>query len=161
MLREELLEVLEKNARADMEDLSVMLGADKESIAAEMKAMEANKTIAGYHTMINWDKTNEERVTALIEVKVVPQRDEGFDKIARRIYEFEEVSSVFLMSGSFDLMVIVEGKTMQQVALFVRERLAVIDTVTSTATYFILKKYKENGIFMEDTKKDERNLISL
>lgn len=161
MLREELLEVLEKNARANLEDLSVMLGVDQDTIASEMKSMEASKTIAGYHTMINWDKTSEERVTALIEVKVVPQRDEGFDKIARRIYEFEEVSSVFLMSGSFDLMVIVEGKTMQQVALFVRERLAVIDTVTSTATYFILKKYKENGIFMEDTKKDERNLISL
>ena len=161
MLREELLEGLEKNARANLEDLSVMLGVDQGTIASEMKSMEESKTIAGYHTMINWDKTSEERVTALIEVKVVPQRDEGFDKIARRIYEFEEVSSVFLMSGSFDLMVIVEGKTMQQVALFVRERLAVIDTVTSTATYFILKKYKENGIFMEDTKKDERNLISL
>ncbi len=161
MLREELLEILEKNARVDLEDLSVMIGADKDTIAAEMKAMEESKTIAGYHTMINWDKTSQERVTALIEVKVVPQRDEGFDKIARRIYEFEEASSVFLMSGSFDLMVIVEGKTMQEVARFVRERLAVIDYVTSTATYFILKKYKENVIFMEDTKKDERNLISL
>lgn len=160
MLRDELLEVLEKNARVDLHELSIMLGAEESKIQEEMTRMEEEKVIAGYHTMINWDKTSQEMVTALIEVKVVPQRDGGFDQIARRIYQFEEVSSVFLMSGSFDLMVIVEGRTMQSVAQFVRERLAVIDYVTSTATYFILKKYKENGIFMENEKKDERNLIS-
>lgn len=160
MIKEELLEIMEKNARIPMETLSIMLNKDEDSINKELKAMEADKTIAGYHTMINWDKTNQERVTALIEVKVIPQRDEGFDKIARRIYEFEEVASVFLMSGPFDLMVIVEGRTMQEVARFVRERLAIQETVTSTATYFILKKYKENGIFMEETKKDERELVT-
>ena len=138
-----------------------MLGVPEKEIEAEMKAMENEKVICGYHTMINWDKTSQDRVTALIEVKVVPQRDEGFDKIARRIYEFEEVSSVFLMSGSFDLMVIVEGRTMQEVALFVRERLAVLEPVNGTATCFVLKKYKDNGIFMESSKKDERMIVSL
>lgn len=159
-MREEILEVLEKNSRISTEDLAVMLGEPVEAIAKEMQAMEEEKVIAGYHTMINWDKTNDERVTALIEVKVVPQRDEGFDKIAKRIYEFEEVSSVYLMSGAFDLTVIVEGKTMKEVALFVRQRLAVLDPVTSTATHFVLKKYKDNGIFMEQEKKDERMIVS-
>ncbi len=161
MLREELLEILEKDSRITVQELSVMLGVEEQTIETEMKAMERDKVICGYHTMINWDKTNEERVTALIEVKVVPQRDEGFDKIARRIYEFDEVSSVFLMSGPFDLMVIVEGRSMKEVALFVRERLAVLEPVNGTATCFVLKKYKENGIFMESRKKDERMIVSL
>ena len=159
-MRKELLEVLEKDSRISLQDLSIMLGEPEEAIAKEMKAMEEEKIIAGYHTMINLDKTNDEKVTALIEVKVIPQRDEGFDKIAKRIYEFEEVSSVYLMSGAFDLTVIVEGRTMKEVALFVRQRLAVLDPVTSTATHFVLKKYKENGIFMESEKKDERMLVS-
>ena len=159
-MREEILEVLEKNSRITIQDLAVMLGEAESTIEKEMKAMEDEKVIAGYHTMINWDKTNDERVTALIEVKVVPQRDEGFDKIARRIYEFEEVSSVYLMSGAFDLTVIVEGKTMKEVALFVRQRLVVLARVTSTATHFVLKKYKDNGIFMEQEKRDERMIVS-
>lgn len=159
-MRKELLEVLEKNSRIPLKDLAVMLGETEENIEKEMKAMEEEKVIAGYHTMINWDKTDDEKVTALIEVKVIPQRDEGFDKIAKRIYEFEEVSSVYLMSGAFDLTVIVEGRTMKEVALFVRQRLAVLDPVTSTATHFVLKKYKENGIFMESEKKDERMIVS-
>ena len=155
------MEILEKDSRITVQELSVMLGVEEQTIETEMKAMERDKVICGYHTMINWDKTNEERVTALIEVKVVPQRDEGFDKIARRIYEFDEVSSVFLMSGPFDLMVIVEGRSMKEVALFVRERLAVLEPVNGTATCFVLKKYKENGIFMESRKKDERMIVSL
>ena len=159
-MREEILEVLEKDSRVSVKDLAVMLGESEDTIEKEMKAMEDEKVIAGYHTMINWDKTNDERVTALIEVNVVPQRDEGFDKIAKRIYEFEEVSSVYLMSGAFDLTVIVEGRTMKEVALFVRQRLAVLDPVTSTATHFVLKKYKDNGIFMEQEKRDERMIVS-
>ncbi len=159
-MREEILEVLEKDSRVSVKDLAVMLGESEDTIEKEMKAMEDEKVIAGYHTIINWDKTNDERVTALIEVKVVPQRDEGFDKIAKRIYEFEEVSSVYLMSGAFDLTVIVEGRTMKEVALFVRQRLAVLDPVTSTATHFVLKKYKDNGIFMEQEKRDERMIVS-
>lgn len=159
-MREEILEVLEQNSRVSIQDLAVMLGETEEAVSREIKVMEEEKVIAGYHALINWEKTSEEKVTALIEVKVIPQRDEGFDKIAKRIYEFEEVSSVYLMSGSFDLTVIVEGKSMKEVALFVRQRLAVLDPVTSTATHFVLKKYKENGIFMEPEKKDERMLVS-
>lgn len=159
-MREEILEVLEKNSRVSAKDLSVMLGESEEMIEKEMRAMEEEKVIAGYHTMINWDKTDNDKVTALIEVKVIPQRDEGFDKIAKRIYEFEEVSGVYLMSGAFDLTVIVEGRSMKEVALFVQQRLAVLDPVTSTATHFVLKKYKENGIFMESEKKDERMIVS-
>lgn len=137
-----------------------MLGETPEAVQSEMQKMQEEQIIAGYHTMINWDKTEDERVTALIEVKVVPQRDGGFDKIAKRIYEFEEVSSVYLMSGAFDLTVIVEGRSMKEVALFVRQRLAVLDPVTSTATHFVLKKYKDNGILMEPEKRDERMIVS-
>lgn len=159
-MRKELLEILEKDSRIPVQDLAIMLGETPEAVQSEMQKMQEEQIIAGYHTMINWDKTEDERVTALIEVKVVPQRDGGFDKIAKRIYEFEEVSSVYLMSGAFDLTVIVEGRSMKEVALFVRQRLAVLDPVTSTATHFVLKKYKDNGILMEPDKRDERMIVS-
>ncbi len=159
-MRKELLEILEKDSRISVQDLAIMLGETPEAVQSEMQKMQEEQIIAGYHTMINWDKTEDERVTALIEVKVVPQRDGGFDKIAKRIYEFEEVSSVYLMSGAFDLTVIVEGRSMKEVALFVRQRLAVLDPVTSTATHFVLKKYKDNGILMEPEKRDERMIVS-
>ena len=159
-MRKELLEVLEKDSRISVQDLAIMLGETPEAVQSEMQKMQEEQIIAGYHTMINWDKTEDERVPALIEVKVVPQRDGGFDKIAKRIYEFEEVSSVYLMSGAFDLTVIVEGRSMKEVALFVRQRLAVLDPVTSTATHFVLKKYKDNGILMEPEKRDERMIVS-
>ena len=159
-MRKEIMEVLEKDSRISVQDLAIMLGETPEAVQSEMQKMQEEQIIAGYHTMINWDKTEDERVTALIEVKVVPQRDGGFDKIAKRIYEFEEVSSVYLMSGAFDLTVIVEGRSMKEVALFVRQRLAVLDPVTSTATHFVLKKYKDNGILMEPEKRDERMIVS-
>ena len=159
-MRKELLEILEKDSRISVQDLAIMLGETPEAVQSEMQKMQEEQIIAGYHSMINWDKTEDERVTALIEVKVVPQRDGGFDKIAKRIYEFEEVSSVYLMSGAFDLTVIVEGRSMKEVALFVRQRLAVLDPVTSTATHFVLKKYKDNGILMEPEKRDERMIVS-
>ncbi len=143
-----------------MADLAVMLGEPENEIAAAISEMEKEKVICGYHTLINWDKTNQDHVTALIEVKVTPQRDEGFDAIAKRIYNFREVTSVYLMSGAFDLTVIVEGKTMKEVALFVGQRLAVLDSVLSTATHFVLKKYKDHGFIMEGEKKDERMLVS-
>ena len=116
--------------------------------------------ICGYHTLIDWDKTGEEKVTALIEVKVTPQRDMGFDKIAERIYQYNEVEAVYLMSGSFDFTIILEGKTMRQVALFVSEKLSTIDSVLSTSTHFILKKYKDHGTIMQKEDKDERMLIT-
>ena len=156
----EILNVLEKNSRLTNADLAVLLGEPESEIAAEISQMEKEKIICGYHTLINWDKTNTDRVTALIEVKVTPQRDQGFDAIAERIYNYREVSSVYLMSGAFDLTVIVEGKTMKEVALFVGQRLAVLDTVLSTATHFIMKKYKDHGFIMEQEKNDERMIVS-
>lgn len=157
---QELLEVLEKSSRISVKDLAVMLQEDEGEIAARMTQLEKSKIIFGYHTMINWDKAHIDRVTALIEVRVTPQRGEGFDTIAQRIYQFEEVTAVYLMSGAFDLTVIVEGKTMKEVALFVAQRLAPIDQVLSTSTHFILKRYKDHGIVLEDHEKDERMIVS-
>ena len=159
-MQKEILEVLEKDSRTTVMDLAVMLGQAEDDIAAAISDMEREKIICGYHTLINWDRTCQDRVTALIEVKVTPQRDEGFDAIAAKIYNFKEVSSVYLMSGAFDLTVIVEGKTMKEVALFVGQRLAVIDAVLSTATHFVLKKYKDHGFIMDVDRKDERMLVS-
>ena len=159
-MQKEILEVLEKDSRTTVMDLAVMLGQAEDDIAAAISDMEREKIICGYHTLINWDRTCQDRVTALIEVKVTPQRNEGFDAIAAKIYNFKEVSSVYLMSGAFDLTVIVEGKTMKEVALFVGQRLAVIDAVLSTATHFVLKKYKDHGFIMDVDRKDERMLVS-
>ncbi len=159
-MREEILRAMDKNARIPVTDLAAILNEPEETIANEISRMEKEKVIYGYHTLINWDKTNEDRVLALIEVRVTPQRDQGFDAIAQRIYRFSEVSSVYLMSGAFDLTVIVEGRTMKEVALFVAQRLAVLDSVLSTSTHFVLKKYKENGIILEGERKDERIPVS-
>ncbi len=157
---QELLEILEKNSRISVKDLAVMLDEDEAGIASQMTQLEKDKIIFGYHTMIDWDKAKIDRVTALIEVRVTPQRGEGFDNIAQRIYQFEEVTAVYLMSGAFDLTVIVEGKTMKEVALFVARRLAPIDQVLSTSTHFILKRYKDHGVVLEENKNDERMLVS-
>ena len=156
----ELLEVLEKNSRTDVKDLAVMLDENEAEIAAQMTQLEKDKVIFGYHTMINWDKAKIDKVTALIEVRVTPQRGDGFDNIAQKIYQFDEVSAVYLMSGAFDLTVIVEGRTMKEVALFVAQRLAPIDQVLSTSTHFVLKRYKDHGVVLEETEKDERMLVS-
>ena len=159
-MREDILRVMEKNARISITDLATILDSPEEEISNAITDMERDKVIYGYHTMIDWDRTNDEHVLALIEVRVTPQRDQGFDAVAERIYRFEEVSSVYLMSGAFDLMVIVEGKTMKEVALFVARRLAVLDYVLSTSTNFVLKKYKENGMVLAEEKKDERIIVS-
>ena len=159
-MREDILRVMEKNARISITDLSTILDTPEDEINKAITDMEREKIIYGYHTMIDWDRTNDEHVLALIEVRVTPQRDQGFDAVAERIYRFEEVSSVYLMSGAFDLMVIVEGKTMKEVALFVARRLAVLDYVLSTSTNFVLKKYKENGMVLSEEKKDERIIVS-
>ena len=159
-MREEILRVMDRNARISVTDLAAILDASEDEISSEITKMEREKIIYGYHTMIDWDRTNDEHVLALIEVRVTPQRDQGFDAVAERIYRFEEVSSVYLMSGAFDLMVVVEGKTMKEVALFVARRLAVLDYVLSTSTNFVLKKYKENGMVLAEEKKDERIIVS-
>ncbi len=156
---EEILEVLEKNSRATAAEIAVMLGKTVEEVTAAIKKYEAENVIVGYSTLINWDKTQRERVTALIEVKVTPQRGLGFDKIADRIYRYPEVTACYLMSGGFDLTVIIEGKTMKEVALFVSEKLAPLESVLSCATHFVLKKYKDKGTIFEEKPNDRREPI--
>ncbi len=159
-MREKVLAAIDKNSKLSAADLAVMLGSTQEEITAILKELEEETIICGYPTLINWDKVNCERVTALIEVKVTPQRGLGFDKIAERIYQFDEVQSLYLMSGGFDLTVIIEGKTMREVASFVSEKLAPMEAVLSTATHFVLKKYKEHGLPLVQKKQDERMLIT-
>ena len=159
-MREKILAVIEKNSRIDLKDLAALLGESEAAVAKEIADMERENIICGYHTMINWDNTGDEKVIALIEVKVTPQRGMGFDKIAERIYQYSEVESVYLMSGAFDFTVILEGKTMREVAQFVSEKLSVMDSVLSTSTHFVLKKYKDHGTVMCEKKEDERMLIT-
>ncbi|EFU75896.1 transcriptional regulator, AsnC family [Lachnoanaerobaculum saburreum F0468] len=159
-MREKILSVIEKNSRIDIGELAILLGEDEAAIANEIADMEKEGIICGYHTLINWDKTANEKVNALIEVRVTPQRGMGFDNIAERIYQFSEVNAVYLMSGSFDFTVFIEGRTMRDVAQFVSDKLAPMDSVLSTATHFVLKKYKDHGTILSAKKKDERQLIT-
>ena len=159
-MREKILAIIEKNSRIDLADLAALLGESEAAVANEIADMEKENIICGYHTMINWDKTSDEKVIALIEVKVTPQRGMGFEKLAERIYQYSEVNSMYLMSGAYDFTVILEGKTMREVAQFVSEKLATMNYVLSTATHFILKKYKDHGTVMCDKPEDERMLIT-
>ena len=159
-MREDILQIIQNNSKIEVKDLALMLNDNEDNIADEIGKMEKEKSICGYHTLINWDRTNNEKVTALIEVRVTPQRGEGFDRIAERIYRFKEVTAVYLMSGGFDLTVIIEGSTMKEVALFVGQTLAPLESVLSTGTHFVLKKYKDYGIILDDEKKDERMVVT-
>lgn len=160
-MREKILTFIEKNSRIDLNELAIMLGVDEASVVKEMEAMENERIICGYHTLIDWDKAGIEKVTAMIEVSVTPQRGMGFDKIAERIYNYPEVNSVYLISGGFDLMVTLEGKTLREVSQFVTDKLSTLDQVLSTKTNFILKKYKDHGTVMTGpAKKDERTMMS-
>ena len=159
-MREKILAIIEKNSRIDLKDLAALLGESEAAVANEIADMEKENIICGYHTMINWDNTGNEKVIALIEVKVTPQRGMGFDKIAERIYQYSEVNAVYLMSGAFDFTVIIEGKTMREVAQFVSEKLSPMDSVLSTATHFVLKKYKDHGTVMYEKPGDERMMIT-
>ena len=147
-MREKILNLLENNGRIDIHDMSVMLGVAQEEVANEIADMEKEHIICG------------EKVTALIEVKVTPQRGLGFDSIAETIYKYDEVTSVYLMSGGFDFTVIIEGKTMKSVAQFVAAKLAPLDSVLSTSTHFVLKKYKDYGTVIDEEDKDERMLVT-
>ena len=155
-MREKILAVIEKNSRIDLKDLAILLGESEVAVANEIAQMEKEHIICGYHTLINWDNTSDEKVDALIEVKVTPQRGMGFDKIAERIYQYSEVNAVYLMSGAFDFTVFIEGKTMRQVAQFVSP----MESVLSTATHFVLKKYKDHGTVIAAPVQDERMLIT-
>lgn len=156
---EEILEILEKNNRYTDEEIAVMSGKTVEEVREAIRDFEEKSIIAGFTTLINWENTGKETVTALIEVKIAPQRGEGFDKVAERIYKFSEVKACYLMSGDFDLTVIVEGKTMKEVALFVSQKLAVQEYVLSTSTHFILKKYKEHGTVFKPKQIDRREVL--
>lgn len=158
---EEILEILEKNFRYTDEQIAVMAGKTVEEVREAIQDYEEKSIIAGYTTLINWENTGKEVVTALIQVKVTPQRGEGFDKVAERIYRYDQVQACYLMSsGGFDLTVIVEGKTMKEVATFVAQKLAVLDNVDGTATHFVLKKYKDHGtIFKKKKNTDNREAI--
>lgn len=160
-MREKILTFIEKNSRVDLKELAIMLGVDEASVVNELQAMEDEHIICGYHTLIDWDKAGIEKVTAMIEVRVTPQRGMGFDKVAERIYNYPEVNAVYLISGGFDLMVTLEGKTLREVSSFVTNKLSTLDQVISTKTNFILKKYKDHGTVMVDSgKKDEREMMA-
>ena len=159
-MREELLALIEKNSRIDLKELAILLGAQEAEVANELADLEKEGVICGYHTLIDWEKTSKDKVTALIEVRVTPQRGQGFDSIAERIYQYPEVQSVYLISGSYDLMVILEGKTLREVSAFVSDKLSTLDSVLSAATHFILKKYKDHGTVLSKKKEDDREMIT-
>lgn len=141
-----ILKALEDDATLTPEQIAVMFEKEVGDVRALIRKYEAEGVILGYKTMIDWDKTDREYVTAMIEVKTTPQRDRGFDRIAEKIYNYPEVQSVYLMSGDYDLCVVIEGRTMKEVAFFVVQKLAPIESVVSTATHFVLRKYKDKGI---------------
>lgn len=155
-LREEILHTLEQDARLKPNELAIRLGVNEVDVVNEISSLEESGIICGYLTLIDWEKTTDEKVTALIEVKVTPTKGLGYDAIAKSIEKFEQVSSVFLMSGRYDFAVIIEGSTMKGVANFVHSKLSVMEGVLSTATHFVLKKYKDHGVIFDDTYKDER-----
>jgi DNA-binding Lrp family transcriptional regulator len=160
-LKKEILEILERDARSSVTDIAVMVGATAGDVKTAIAELERDRVIIQYNAVIDWNKMGSEAVQALIEVKVTPQRGKGFDAIARRIYGFQEVYSVYLMSGAYDLMVLAEGNTMREVAFFVAEKLSTIEGVLSTATHFVLKKYKDNGVIVEgDEAADDRLAVT-
>ena len=155
-----LLDILREDCRLPLEKMAVMTGATLEEVASAIEEMEKRRIILRYAPVINWDLTDRERVEAMIEVRVTPQRDMGFDAVARRIYRFDEVKSVYLMSGSYDLLVLVEAPTLKELAAFVASKLSPLEMVTGTATSFVLKRYKEEGIVFEGEESDHRLVIS-
>ena len=159
-MREKILSIIEKNSRIDISELAVILGVEEIDVANEIKKMEEEGVICGYHTLIDWEKTSIEKVSALIEVRVTPQRGQGFDNIAERIYKYPEVDAVYLISGGYDLLVSLEGKSLKEVSSFVSDKLSTLDSVLSTATHFVLKKYKDHGTILDTPEKDERILVT-
>lgn len=158
--KQKIIELLKEDARRSPALIATMLGASEAEVAAAIRELEEANVIVKYATVVNWAKVDSEKVTALIEVQITPERGRGFDAIAERIYLYPEVKSVYLMSGAYDLLVEIEGKTLKEVASFVSNKLSPIDRVLSTKTHFILKKYKQDGITFEDHEDDRRLLIS-
>lgn len=159
-MRERILAIIEKNSKVDLEELALIMGVPEIEVANELKAMEEEGIICGYHTLIDWEKTSLEKVSALIEVRVTPQRGQGFDSIAERIYKYPEVNSVYLISGAYDLLVTLEGRSLQDISRFVSDKLSTQESILSTATHFILKKYKDHGTILSQKTEDERMKIT-
>lgn len=156
-----LLKLISENAKMPVTDLAQALNESEDDVKETLKTLEKDKVINGYHTLINWDKTNTDRVMALIEVKVTPEREYGYDRIAKSIYRYPEVDTMYLLSGTTEFVVIIHGRTMQEVAQFVGSKLACIPAVTGTSTAFVLKQYKVNGaIFDEEKENHERLLVT-
>ena len=151
-----ILDILTDDARTPISQIAIMLGEGEDKIADTIARLERQRVILKYPALINWEKVNVDEVEAMIEVRVTPQRGEGFDAIAEQIYRFDEVSSVYLMSGGYDLLVNLKARTMRQLALFVAEKLSTIEHVISTATHFVLKKYKDQNVIMEEAPSDLR-----
>jgi DNA-binding Lrp family transcriptional regulator len=158
---DKLLSLIEENAKLTDEQLAAMLCQSVEDVRERLRSYEKSGVIKGYKTLIDWEKVDNDIITAFIEVKVSPQRDSGFEQVAQRIMQFEEVDSVYLMSGGFDLAVTVSGKSFKEVAMFVAERLSPLDNVLSTATHFLLRKYKDKGVLFGSEMPDERGKLSL
>jgi len=156
-----LLDILSGNSRLDASELSVMLGVDEQEIRSAIDRLEKEKIICGYNTLIDWDKVHDDDVTAMVELRVTPQGGEGYDKIAEKISSYPQVDTLFLMSGAYDFLVTVKGRSIKEVSLFVSGKLAQIEEVQSTTTHFTLSKYKELGVLFKSKKTDERMLVSL
>ena len=159
-LETQVLDLLREDCRLPLEKLAVMLGVSTEEVAETIDSLERRRVILHYAPTINWDLTDRERVEAMIQVSVTPQRDMGFDAVARRIYRFEEVKSVYLMSGGYDLLVLVEAKSLKELALFVSSKLYTLEMVTGTQTSFVLKRYKEEGVIFDGSQSDNRLVVS-
>lgn len=159
-IKQQILEILNNDCRVPLEQIATMIGRDMTEVAQHIDELEKEQVILSYRPVINWDKAERQRVEAMIEVKVTPQRDFGFDAVAKRIYRFNEVKSLFLMSGGYDLLILVEAPTLKELAQFVSERLSPLETVTGTATSFVLKRYKQDGVVFDDGGEDARLVIS-
>ena len=160
-MKAKILELLEKNAKLSIDGIADELNTSKEEVIKAIGELESDKVICGYSTIINWDKITDQKCNALIEVKVTPQRGTGFDRIADRISRFDEVDSIYLISGGYDFMVIINGKSMKEVSSFVFNKLATIDYIQSTATHFVLKRYKDHGVQLQDKLTDKRTNVVL
>jgi DNA-binding Lrp family transcriptional regulator len=156
----EILELLESNAKLTAKEIATMLSMEEAAVESKIKEMEGNKIIIGYFTLVNWEKEGDEKVSAVIEVRMTPQRDVGFDAVAERISRFPEVQSVRLVSGTYDLSVTIEGASMREVNNFVATKLATIDGVVSTTTHFIMKTYKQDGVIIDEDNEDRRLVVS-
>ena len=159
-MRNQILKLLENDARLTEKQLAIMLDTDEATVKEQIDELEKSGTILGYKTIVDWEKTEKESVSAMIEVKLTPQKDKGFDRVAEKLYNYPEVQAVYLMSGAYDLSVLIEGKTMKEVASFVSQKLSTIDSVISTATHFVIHKYKDKGMIYDVPEIDERGTFN-